>query len=147
MVALLLSVLSGTLLSAAFEPVGKWWVAPIALAAHMYALSISNRKVLSSFIFGLTLNLIVLHWSSTFVGSVPWVILAVGLSLFYLPLALVSKWGITAYPLLYILLEEVRNRFPFGGFGWVRIAFTQADAPYAKVAAIGGATFAYGASA
>ncbi len=140
MVALLLSVLSGTLLSAAFEPVGKWWVAPIALAAHMYALSISNRKVLSSFIFGLTLNLIVLHWSSTFVGSVPWVILAVGLSLFYLPLALVSKWGITAYPLLYILMEEVRNRFPFGGFGWVRIAFTQADAPYAKVAAIGGAT-------
>ena len=106
----------------------------------MYALSISSRKVLSSFIFGLTLNLIVLHWSSTFVGSIPWVILAIGLSLFYLPLALVSKWGITAYPLIYILLEEVRNRFPFGGFGWVRIAFTQADAPYAKFAAIGGAT-------
>ncbi|CAN2198026.1 Lnt Apolipoprotein N-acyltransferase [Candidatus Nanopelagicaceae bacterium] len=140
MVALLLSALSGTLLSAAFEPVGKWWVAPIAIAVHMYALSISSRKVLSSFIFGLTLNLIVLHWSSTFVGSIPWVILAIGLSLFYLPLALVSKWGITAYPLIYILLEEVRNRFPFGGFGWVRIAFTQADAPYAKVAAIGGAT-------
>ena len=106
----------------------------------MYALSISTRKVLCSFIFGLTLNLIVLHWSSTFVGSIPWVILAIGLSLFYLPLALVSKWGITAYPLIYILLEEVRNRFPFGGFGWVRIAFTQADAPYAKFAAIGGAT-------
>ena len=140
MVALLLSALSGTLLSAAFEPVGKWWVAPIALVVHMYALSISSRKVLSSFIFGLTLNLIVLHWSSTFVGSIPWVILAIGLSLFYLPLALVSKWGITAYPLIYILLEEVRNRFPFGGFGWVRIAFTQADAPYAKFAAIGGAT-------
>ena len=140
MVALLLSALSGTLLSAAFEPVGKWWVAPIAIAVHMYALSISTRKVLCSFIFGLTLNLIVLHWSSTFVGSIPWVILAIGLSLFYLPLALVSKWGITAYPLIYILLEEVRNRFPFGGFGWVRIAFTQADAPYAKVAAIGGAT-------
>ena len=140
MVALLLSVLSGTLLSAAFEPVGKWWVAPIALTAHMYALSISHRKVLSSFIFGLTLNLIVLHWSSTFVGSIPWMILAIGLSLFYLPLALVSKWGITAYPLIYLLLEEVRNRFPFGGFGWVRIAFTQADAPYAKIAAIGGAS-------
>ena len=106
----------------------------------MYALSISSRKVWSSFIFGITLNLIVLHWSSTFVGSIPWVILAIGLSLFYLPLSLVSKWGITAYPLIYILLEEVRNRFPFGGFGWVRIAFTQADAPYAKVAAIGGAT-------
>jgi len=36
-------------------------------------------------------------------------------------------------------MEEVRNRFPFGGFGWVRLAYTQADAPFAKMAAIGGA--------
>ena len=106
----------------------------------MYALSISQRKVTSSFVFALSLNLIVLHWSSTFVGSIPWVILALGLSIFYLPLALVSKWGISAYPLLYILLEEFRNRFPFGGFGWVRIAYTQADSPYSKLAAIGGAS-------
>jgi apolipoprotein N-acyltransferase len=140
LVALLLSALSGALLSAAYEPVGKWWVAPIALAVHMYALSTSSKKFASSFVFALTLNLIVLHWSSTFVGSVPWVVLAIGLSLFYLPLALVSKWGMTAYPLIFILLEELRNRFPFGGFGWVRIAYTQADAPYSKIAAIGGAS-------
>jgi apolipoprotein N-acyltransferase len=140
LVALLLSALSGALLSAAFEPVGKWWVAPIAIAVHMYALSISRKKVLSSFLFAVTLNLIVLHWSSTFVGSLPWVILAVGMSIFYLPLALVSKWGMTAYPLLYILLEELRNRFPFGGFGWVRVAYTQADSPFSKIAAIGGAS-------
>jgi len=140
LVALLLSALSGVLLSAAYEPVGKWWVAPIALAVHMYALSTSSKKLASSFVFALTLNLIVLHWSSTFVGSVPWVVLAIGLSLFYLPLTLVSKWGMTAYPLIFILLEELRNRFPFGGFGWVRIAYTQADAPYSKIAAIGGAS-------
>jgi len=140
LVALLLSALSGGLLSAAYEPVGKWWVAPIALAVHMYALSLTQRKVLSVFIFAATLNLIVLHWSSTFVGSIPWLILALGLAVFYLPLSLVSRWGMTSYPLIYILLEEVRNRFPFGGFGWVRIAYTQADAPYSKIAAIGGAS-------
>jgi apolipoprotein N-acyltransferase len=106
----------------------------------MYALSLSNRKILSTFIFAATLNLIVLHWSSTFVGSVPWIILALGLSIFYLPLALVSRWGMTSYPLIFIMLEEVRNRFPFGGFGWVRIAYTQADAPFSKIAAIGGAS-------
>jgi apolipoprotein N-acyltransferase len=106
----------------------------------MYALSLSNRKILSTFIFAATLNLIVLHWSSTFVGSVPWIILALGLSIFYLPLALVSRWGMTSYPLIFIILEEVRNRFPFGGFGWVRIAYTQADAPFSKIAAIGGAS-------
>jgi apolipoprotein N-acyltransferase len=120
--------------------VGKWWVAPIAIAVHMYALSLTNRKILSTFIFASTLNLIVLHWSSTFVGSVPWIILALGMSFFYLPLALVSRWGMTAYPLIFIMLEEVRNRFPFGGFGWVRIAYTQADAPFSKIAAIGGAS-------
>ena len=119
---------------------GKWWVVPIAIAVHMYALSLAKRKILSAFIFALTLNLIVLHWSSTFVGSVPWVILAFGLSLFYLPLALVSHWGMTAYPLIYIVMEECRNRFPFGGFGWVRIAYTQADAPISKISAIGGAS-------
>jgi apolipoprotein N-acyltransferase len=140
LVALLLSALSGALLSAAFEPVGKWWVAPIALAGHMYALSLTQKKVLSVFIFAATINLIVLHWSSTFVGSVPWIILALGLSIFYLPLSLVSRWGMTAYPLIYILMEEVRNRFPFGGFGWVRLAFAQADAPFSKIAAIGGAS-------
>ena len=140
MVALLLSALSGVLLSTAFEPVGKWWVAPIALAVHMYALSLTQKKVLSVFIFAATLNLIVLHWSSTFVGSIPWLILALGLSLFYLPLSLVSRWGMSSYPLLYILLEEVRNRFPFEGFGWVRVAYTQADAPYSKIAAVGGAS-------
>ena len=106
----------------------------------MYALSLTQRKILSTFIFASTLNLIVLHWSSTFVGSVPWIILALGMTLFYLPLALVSRWGMTSYPLIFIMLEEVRNRFPFGGFGWVRIAYTQADAPFSKIAAIGGAS-------
>ena len=140
MVALLLSALSGALLSAAYEPVGKWWVAPIAIAVHMYALTLTHRKVVSTFIFAATLNLIVLHWSSTFVGSIPWIILGLGLSLFYLPLALVSRWGMTSYPLIFIIMEEVRNRYPFGGFGWVRIAYTQADAPFSKIAAIGGAS-------
>ena len=139
MVAILISALSGALLSAAFEPVGKWWVAPIAIAAHMFALSLTKRKVLSTFIFAAVMNLIVLHWSSTFVGSLPWLILALGLSVLYLPLALVSRWGMPAYPLIFVLLEEVRNRFPFGGFGWVRLAYTQADAPFSKIAAIGGA--------
>jgi apolipoprotein N-acyltransferase len=38
-----------------------------------------------------------------------------------------------------VALEEVRNRFPFGGFGWARVAYSQADAPYAAIASSGGA--------
>ena len=105
----------------------------------MYALSQSERKYLSVLSFALTFNLVLLHWTSTYVGSVPWVILAVGLSIFYLPLIVVKRLGIASFPLIFIVMEEIRNRFPFQGFGWARIAYSQADAPYAKIAAHGGA--------
>jgi len=105
----------------------------------MFTLSQSERKYLSVLAFALTFNLVLLHWTSTYVGSVPWVILAAGLSLFYLPLVVVKRLGIASFPLIFIVLEEIRNRFPFQGFGWARIAYSQADAPYAKIAAHGGA--------
>ena len=127
------------LLSGAFEPIGKWWLAPIALTVHMYAIDRTDRKVISTFIFAFTFNAALLHWTSTYVGSTPWIILSVGLSLLYLPLALVGRWGIAAYPLIFVVLEEIRNRFPFGGFGWARVAYSQADAPYANIASRGGA--------
>ena len=136
---MLLSALSGLLLSAAFEPLALWWLAPIALAIEMFALTRSERKYLSVLTFALTFNLVLLHWTSIYVGSVPWIILAIGLSIFYLPLAAVKRLGISFFPLIFITLEEIRNRFPFQGFGWARIAYSQADAPYAKIAAHGGA--------
>ena len=136
---MLLSALSGLLLSAAFEPLALWWLAPIALAIEMFALTRSERKYLSVLTFALTFNLVLLHWTSIYVGSVPWIILAIGLSIFYLPLVAVKRLGISFFPLIFITLEEIRNRFPFQGFGWARIAYSQADAPYAKIAAHGGA--------
>jgi len=138
-VNLLLSALSGLLLSAAFEPFALWWLAPIALALAMFSLARSERKYLSVVSFALTFNLVLLHWTSTYVGSLPWIILATGLTLFYLPLVAVKRLGISHFPLIFIVLEEIRNHFPFQGFGWARIAYSQADAPYAKIAAHGGA--------
>ena len=105
----------------------------------MYAISRTQQKKTSAFLFALIFNLVSLHWASTFVGSTPWIILAVGLSLFYLPLALIGRWGIASYPLIFIILEEVRNHFPFGGFGWARLAYSQPDSPYSQIASRGGA--------
>ena len=139
MVNALLSILSGALLSCAFEPVGMWWLGPLAIATHMYAISRTQQKKTSAFLFALIFNLVSLHWASTFVGSTPWIILAVGLTLFYLPLALIGHWGIASYPLIFIILEEVRNHFPFGGFGWARLAYSQPDSPYSQIASRGGA--------
>jgi len=139
LVNLLLSALSGALLTAAFEPINRWWLAPIALSIHMFAINRSEKKIISAFILGLTFNLVLLHWTSIYVGSTPWLILSFGLAIFYIPLALVTRWGIGAYPLIYLALEEVRNHFPFGGFGWARLAYSQADSPYSIIARYGGA--------
>jgi apolipoprotein N-acyltransferase len=35
-------------------------------------------------------------------------------------------------------MEELRARFPFGGFGWTRIAFSQVESPALPIVAIGG---------
>ena len=105
----------------------------------MYAIGRTDRKMLSAFVFAFTFNSLLLHWTSTYVGSTPWIILSIGLSIMYVPLALIGRWGIAAYPLIFVILEEIRNRFPFGGFGWARIAYSQADAPYSMMASRGGA--------
>lgn len=118
---------------------GKWYLAPLAIAVHIYALNRSNQKALSIFLFALSFNAPLLHWTSTYVGSLPWIILSLGLASLYFPLLFVKRWGIASYPFLFIVAEEIRNRFPFGGFGWARIAYSQADAPYARIAAYGGA--------
>ena len=95
--------------------------------------------MVSILLFALTFNALLLHWTSIYVGALPWMLLTIGLSLLYLPIILVKRWGITSYPLLFVIAEELRNRFPFGGFGWARIAYSQSEAPYAQIAAYGGA--------
>ena len=133
------SIISGALLSAAFAPVSLWWLAPVALALHMYVLNRSSHPFFNSFLFALVFNAIALHWTSIYVGSIPWIILTLGQAVLFLPLGFVKRYSIAVYPLIFLLLEEVRGRFPFGGFGWLRIAYSQADAPYRGIAAYGGA--------
>ena len=77
-------------------------------------------------------------------GNVPWIILTTLQIVLLLPLAFISfnkssLWRVLLFPSLWLLTESIRARFPFGGFGWGRVAFSQADAPYASLARIGGA--------
>jgi len=82
-----------------------------------------------------------LWWAGKYVGLVPLLFLALLHGLFYLPIGLLGRytenilWFIPAL----LAIEELRSIFPFGGFSWMRIAFSQADAPYASVIAVGGA--------
>ena len=140
MVNILLPVVSGALISGAFAPLALWWLAPISLALHMYSLNKSTRPFLNSFLFAATFNALVLQWTNIFVGSIPWIILFCGQAILFMPLGFIKRYGIGFYPLIFLIMEQVRSLFPFGGFGWLRLAYSQADAPYKQIAAIGGAS-------
>ncbi len=133
-------LLSALLVSAAFEPIGLWYLAIVGYALFFRGLSKSRRPILASFIFGAVLNGIVLHWSSKYVGALPWLFLTLLQAAFYLPVGWVyRKTGSLRWVILtFLICEEVRARFPFGGFAWTRIAFSQVESPLLPLVSIGG---------
>ena len=133
-------ILSAVIVSAAFEPIGIWYAAIVGYALFFHALTKSRKPIASAFIFGLIANAIVLHWSSKYVGALPWLLLSLLQGLFYIPVGVTYKktrsmrWAIFAL----LICEELRARFPFGGFSWTRIAFSQSDSPFAPIVSYGG---------
>lgn len=128
------------LASAAFEPIGIWFLAILGFTLFFRKLATTRRPISESFVFGFLLNAIVLYWSGKYVGALPWLLLATLQALFYLPVGLIHKkfknvW-ISASSLL--AMEEIRARFPFGGFGWTRVAFSQVDSPALPIVTFGG---------
>jgi apolipoprotein N-acyltransferase len=137
----LYSLLSGLLLSAAFKPIGLWFAAPLAIALLIHSIEIYGKNFYSFGIFAFAFNAAGLIWSNKYVGVTPWIALVLLQTLFYLPLGFLRRIGEYWYfflPVAFLALEEFRARFPFGGFGWLRIGFSQVDAPYARLASVGG---------
>jgi len=140
MVSILLAILSGAVLSGAFAPLNWWFLLPIAIAIFLYAVTKTRKPFITAFIFAAVFNFLTLKWSGTYVGLVPVFFLVLLQSLFYLPLGFVS-FRRNRYSRIWLILpvlliaDEVRSLIPFGGFGWNRLSFSQADSPYLSVAA------------
>ena len=151
-VALLLALVGGVATWAAFpgsvSPSG-WWptavvgTALLSLATHGAR---ARRGFLAGLLFGLAFMFPHLAWSGTYVGLLPWSALAVVCALFYavlgafLPRLQRARRGLAPLAVAtgWVALEAARARFPFEGFPWGRIAFSQADAPTLGLAALGG---------
>jgi apolipoprotein N-acyltransferase len=135
------SFASGLLLSAAFKPIGLWFAAPLAFALLIYTVEKFSKHFYVFAVFAFAFNAAGLIWSNKYVGVTPWIALVLLQTVLFLPLGFLKKLGEYWYfylPVAFLALEEVRARFPFGGFGWLRIGFSQVDAPYARLASIGG---------
>lgn len=138
-------VLAGLAFASSFEPLGWWFGAPLGYALllrKLVASSSTPKLYLQVFLFAFISAGVTLIWAGKYVGLLPLFFLALLHGLFYLPLATLRRytgnilWFIPAI----LLIEEIRARFPFSGFSWMRIAFSQADSPYLSIVSIGGVT-------
>jgi apolipoprotein N-acyltransferase len=146
--AALTAVVSGVCVWLAFPSINLWPLAPVGVG--LLALATRGQRArtaaLLGFIQGLACFLPLLHWSGVYVGTLPWAALSVLQALYIalMSLALPAAWRTrAATPAviggLWVAQEWLRDRTPYGGFPWARLAFSQSDAPTLHLAALGGA--------
>nr|WP_232234095.1 apolipoprotein N-acyltransferase [Micromonospora chokoriensis] len=151
-VAVPLAVAAGLALLVAFPPYGLWPLAPVGVA--LLAAAAHRRRLRAGaglgFLTGVALFAPMLAWTNLHTGYLPWVLLSL-LQAGYLallgaatawvsPLADRSRWAWPALTgLLWVGQEALRDRTPFGGFPWGRLAFSQDTSPLLRLAALGGA--------
>jgi apolipoprotein N-acyltransferase len=130
----------------AFPPWGWWPLAFVGVAA--LALIVRERRCKTAYGLGIAYALgfllPLLVWSKV-AGIDAWIVLTVSQSLL---LAVIGPLSVLAQrrrfsPLwiagAWMVEEAVRDRVPFGGFPWGRLAFSQSDSPLTALAAWGGA--------
>ncbi len=144
---LLLAAGAGLLGAAAFPKPGIWPLAFLSVAGLSVAVAgqRSRRGALLGLVYGAGLFGPMLHWTATYVGAGPWLILVFSQTWFLallgaaLPVVQRLRFGAVLSAALWVLEEALRDRLPFGGFPWGRWAFSQARSPLKWFAALGGA--------
>lgn len=133
MLTFIQAAIVGALIWLGFAP-AQLWIAPfvaLALLFHLLADKTFLKRLSLSFLSGFTFFLLLLHWSSTYVGAAPWLILALGQAALFSLLGILpirkSVWGALTFAAGFVFIELIRMKLPFGGFGWGRIGFTQID--------------------
>jgi apolipoprotein N-acyltransferase len=142
-----LAIGSGLLGTLAFPPFGYWPLAFVAVAGLSLAVNgqSARRAALLGLLYGAGLFLPMLHWSATYVGAVPWLVLVFSQTWYLAALGAVlprlqrQRFGPVLVAAAWVAEEALRSRVPFGGFPWGRWAFSQASSPLKWFAALGGA--------
>src|SRR4051812_13446889 len=140
------AVLGGGAVAGTFAPVDVWPLALLGVAA--LTLACRGRSAPAGLgyglLFGLGTFVPVLVWLRV-IGVDAWLALAVLEAVLFAPLGLATALvtRLRAWPVwvaaLWVAQEAWRDRIPFGGFPWARLAFGQSGSPLLSYAAIGGA--------
>ena len=141
------AVASGLLLYAAFPPADLPWLAlpAVALLTLVCRGTTARRGALLGLLHGLALFLPLVEWTAANAGVGALLALALLQALFFALLGAVLPLATRApgWPLwtaaLWVGQEALRDRIPFGGFPWGRLAFSQGDSALTPLIALGGA--------
>lgn len=144
---IVLAAASGGLLNLAFPPHDAWWLAPVAVALLTAVVREQSLRTgaLLGFVHGLGFFVPLLIWAGTIAGPAAWFALAILQALFLalLGAGLAAASRLAAWPFwaacFWVGQEALRDRLPFGGFPWGRLAFSQGHTPLTPLAALGGA--------
>jgi apolipoprotein N-acyltransferase len=142
--ALLAAVAGGLALVAAFPPVGFWPLAAAGPALLVIALHRQGLRAsfLVGLVFGIAFFVPLLSWLVN-VAWYAWAALAIAEAVIFGLLAVGQRLllGLPGWPLAvaawWVAAEALRSRWPYA-FPWGRLAMSQAGAPTAGWAAIGG---------
>ncbi|HEY7813251.1 MAG TPA: hypothetical protein VIC62_08445, partial [Nakamurella sp.] len=142
---ILAAAAGGLAVFASFAPSTAWWAAICGFALFGAAARGTSWKSSAGLgvVFGIALYFPLLSWTNVYVGDVPWAGLAGAEALLVAPAAALigpasrrlpvwPVWGAAAW----IGGEVLRSLFPFGGFPWGGVAFTQPDGPLLPIASV-----------
>jgi apolipoprotein N-acyltransferase len=145
--AALVALLAGLAAAFAFPRTGIWPLAIVSVAGLSWA--VDGRRARTGawlgLLYGLAFFVPLLHWTGVYVGPAPWLILAGAEALYLAGLGAVLTavqrlpWPALWVACAWVLQEAVRDRAPFGGFPWGRLAFSQQDSPLRWFIELGGA--------
>ena len=148
-VAIVLASAGGLLLRTAFPAPGIWPFAFLGLALILIALR--GRSFWSGFlvgsIAGATLWGSLIFWLTLYLGPIPWLALCTLMTLWVGlsggVIAYVYRWTESAssawvkylvvpaiIAALWSARETLASSWPYGGFSWARLAYSQADSPF-----------------
>ncbi len=147
--ALLVAAAAGPVLDGAFPDLGWWPLAFPAIALQL--ITLQGRRLgsafLVGFVFGATFYFVDIQWAAVFLGPVPWSALSTLMALWCglggMLITLGYRWVPRAFPTawsrvlfvpavvagLWTLREAVASVWPYGGFSWGRVAFSQSASP------------------
>lgn len=153
--AFLAALASGPFNAAAF-PAADWWPL-IFLGTGLMMWSVAGRGLGSAVLLGIAGGFSFwgthIFWLTIYLGPVPWLALAGLQTIFFalgaMLLALAWRWIPTLWPgtwgrlvalpavlgAVWSLRESITSTWPYGGFSWGRLAFSQSESPFGSLAA------------